>query len=340
MSLNLTNKTAYHQFDEFGMLCIPSDRSWEKRSWWKKLWDKILKREWMPSWKNESWKDSIGRTVLAWIAYGMPEELDKALDECLDEHTEDDIYKLHRHPYNKELASRDHWSYFIIQSYLNVSTKTWLINSIEDKAIPSMRGMNLWMNALTGDKRAEWWYYFWAIPGAYIGNCFLRFCRWAGRISPELSNHGWLLIGNTYLHNRTRLQKLWAWIIFTSMPAYALHNKAWQIYVMPASRKKEKLKRILLSRIGISNIMLRLLLGEGRRTLYDDLNYPNTGVYKRESGVTQEEIDAYPDMTGYRPGVYLDETCRRDIRELTDKEAEFNTYEKSLIIWLWKLNKP
>jgi len=84
---------------------------------------------------------------------------------------------------------------------------------------------------------------------------------------------------------------------------------------MPASRKKEKLKRILLSRIGISNIMLRLLLGDT---------------------VTQEEIDAYPDMTGYRPGVYLDETCRRDIRELTDKEAEFNCYEKQLIILLWK----
>ena len=52
--------------------------------------------------------------------------------------------------------------------------------------------------------------------------------------------------------------------------------------------------------------------------------------------VTQEEVDNFPHMTGFPSGVYLDETCRRDIRELTDKEAEFNTYEKDLIIWLWK----
>ena len=33
---------------------------------------------------------------------------------------------------------------------------------------------------------------------------------------------------------------------------------------------------------------------------------------------------------------YLDETCRRDIRKLTPQEAEFNTYEKDLIIWLYQ----
>ena len=281
MSLNLTNKTAYHQFDEFGMLIVPSDEL--------------------------SWRDSLGRTILAGLAYGFTTEIKRSINSC---------YlggRLYRHPGFNEESSRDHWSYFIMFRKLITKDATQFLNFID--RVPRMRGLNLWMNALTGDKRAEWWYYTLAIPGAYIGNWWLRKCRKWGRISLEMSNRLWLSLGNFRLSNRTRWQKLWAWIIFQSMPAYALHNKAWQIYVMPASRKKEKLKRILLSRIGISNIMLRLLLGDT---------------------VTQEEIDAYPDMTGYRPGVYLDETCRRDIRELTDKEAEFNCYEKQLIILLWK----
>ena len=62
--------------------------------------------------------------------------------------------------------------------------------------------------------------------------------------------------------------------------------------------------------------MLRLLFGD-EQVIYSD-------------------VRAYPHMTGYRPGVYLDETCRRTIREFTTQEAEFNTYEKQLILWLWK----
>ena len=94
--------------------------------------------------------------------------------------------------------------------------------------------------------------------------------------------------------------------------------KAWQIYIFPESSKKDALKKILLKRVGKSNIMLRLLFGANKT--------PNSG-----DNVTQEEIDNYPHMTGYRPGVYLDETCRRDIREMTPEEAEFNSYEVELI---------
>ena len=217
--INLETKTSYHVFDEHGMLCIPSDQSWEKRSWWKKLWDLILKRIWIPTWSNKSWRDSIGRTVLAWIAYGKPKELAEALYCC---HTD----RLYRHPKYEEQSSRDHWSYYIIFRFL----KGYWFNEFIKK-VPRMRGLNSWMKALTGNKRAEFWYYTLAIPGARIGNGFLRACRWAGRISPEFTNHGWLLIGNTYLHNRTLWQKAWAWIIGKIIPAYSLHNKAWQIYV-------------------------------------------------------------------------------------------------------------
>ena len=178
-----------------------------------------------------------------------------------------------------------------------------------------MRGMNLWMHSLTGNRLAEFLYYLIYIPGAYLGNWWLKFCRLIGNIRPELPNDIWILpcgdsnTGTQYLHHRPLWQKLWGRIIGITIPAYALHNKAWQIYVMPDSKRKEKLKRILLKRVGKSNIMLRLLFGDT---------------------VTQEEIDNYPHMTGYRPGAYLN-TTRRTIRELKEQEAEFNTYEKDLI---------
>jgi hypothetical protein len=274
--LNLESKNTHYIFDEHGMLVVKGD--------------------------NESWKDSIGRTVLAWIAYGRPKELQNAILSCFREG------KLYRHPNHTELASRDHISYYC--------THRKLLN----KFIPPFkfqRGMNLWMKSLTGNRTAEFFYYLWYIPGAYLGNWWLKRCRKWGNIRQELHHMDWM--HNTYTNgeyiqrNHTLWQKLWSKIINTTIPAYALHNKAWQIYVMPTSKRKEKLKRILLKRAGKSNLMLRLLFGDK---------------------VTQEEIDNYPHMTGYRPGAYLN-TTTRTIREMDAVESEYNTYEKQLIKWLY-----
>ncbi|HDY89868.1 MAG TPA: hypothetical protein ENH82_17340 [bacterium] len=257
----------------------------------------------------ESINDTCGRLVLMGMCYGFISEITLALERLLVGGI------LIRHPTKKVQTSRDHHSYFYIyRKYTGQELPNF----------PSMRGMNSWMKALTGNKRAEWWYYTLYIPGAIIGNVWLRLCRWVGRIREELPNEIWILpcgdsnTGTQMLHHRTRWEKLWGRIISITIPAYALHNKAWQIYVIPDSKRKEWLKRILLKRVGKSNIMLRLLFGD--------------------TTVTQQEVDNYPHMTGYRPGAYLN-TTRRTIRELTDKEAEFNTYEKDLIIWLYEQNK-
>jgi len=283
--LNLKAKNTYHYFDKYGMMLVKRDEL--------------------------SWKDSLGRTVLAWIAYGKPKELRLAVKNCWKLPSKK--WRLIRHPNHSEEASRDHYSYAIIMDVLYCGRA--LIYGL-----PSMRGMNLWMKSLTGNKWAERAYYLIYIPGARIGNSWLKFCRRAGGIKSELTNKLWIAGGNPnygteMLYRRTKWQKLWAWIIFQTIPAYSLHNKAWQIYVMPDSKKKEKLKRILLKRVAPRNLLLRLLLG-------DDT-------------VTQEEVDNYPHMTGYRPGVYLDETCRRTIRKMTEQESEFNNYEVELIKWLW-----
>ena len=305
--LNLQSKTSYYQFDDAGMLVVPTDESWGKRSWWKKLWDKILKREWTPTWSNKSWRDSIGRTVLAWIAYEKPDELAYKLEFCYNSNSSE----LYRHPAFNELASRDHWSYFIIYRKL-LHNGVWFKNFI--KNVPRMRGINLWMKSLTGNRTSEFLYYLVHIPGARLGNMWLKVLRRLGNISDEWDNQEWIN-WQPFIFVNSPWQKLFSWIIFKTIPAYSLHVKAWQLYIFPESDKKQYLQKILLKRVGKSNILLRLLLGD--------------------TNVTKQEVYEYPHMTGYRPGVYLDESCRRDIREMTAEEAEFNTYEKELIKWLY-----
>jgi len=240
MPLNIECKTSHYQFDETGMLVVLGD--------------------------SRSWRDSVGRTVLAWIAYGRPKELQEAIEKCYNPKYPLAKYSLRRHPFWQECASRDHWSYFIIYRRLR-SDDYWF--QCFALSIPRMRGMNYWMKALTGNKRAEWLYYTLYIPGAYLGNWWLRVCRKWGRIEPEFSNNDWVHKMNSPLYGkvtygwliqkeRTFWQKLWANIIFQTIPAFALHNKAWQIYFMPESEKKERLKKVLLRRVGQSNILVRL----------------------------------------------------------------------------------
>jgi len=191
--IGLTNRRGSHVFDEYGMLIIPSNQSWEKRSWWKKLWDKILKREWVPTWTNKSWRDSVGRTVLAWIAYEGPDELEDALTKCVKYEAPNKKFNLLRHPNYKEYASRDHWSYFLI--WLKMTDMHYGPLKMLMNYVPRMRGMNLWMKALTGNKRAEWLYYTLYIPGAYLGNAWLRICRWVmnfGNRLDEATNEWWI----------------------------------------------------------------------------------------------------------------------------------------------------
>jgi hypothetical protein len=299
MSLNLKTKTSHVIFDEWGMAVIKGDEL--------------------------SWRDSIGRTVLCWIAYGQPiEGIDKMISSLLFCYSHNC-----RHPqYPEWELSRDHLSYLLVFRRL-------FFGGYSNLPV-YRRGMYLWSLALQNNKLAEFLYYTLAIPGAYIGNAWLRFCRKVGRIKPERDNNWWIAMndGGPYpqffpiairrtwgwriQQNLWFWQKLWAWIIFQTIPAYALHVKAWQVYVMPNSKKKEKLKRILLKRAANSNLILRMLFGD--------------------TTVSETDVSQYPNMTGYRPGVYLDESCRRDIREMDAVESEFNTYEVELIKWLYESN--
>jgi hypothetical protein len=142
----------------------------------------------------KSWRDAIGR-LMEWLyANGKFHERNEALEACC--RLVDGKYVLYRHPvfsteetarlvkenqmdnaneylYEKEgeeFASRDHWSYFI-QYKKNTLTEEQFADFISK--VPRMRGMNLWMKTMKGNKWGEWWFYTLFNPGAYLGNILL-----------------------------------------------------------------------------------------------------------------------------------------------------------------------
>ena len=133
--LNFDTQASYYVFDYIGMLLVLMD--------------------------SESWKDSLGRTILTWLAHNRDERLTQGIDACLFKQKNQKKYTLLRHPLRTEKSSRDHWSYFIIYKKLSSSAEDFK-NFIKD--VPRMRGMNYWMKAVAGSKFHEWLYYTLYIP--------------------------------------------------------------------------------------------------------------------------------------------------------------------------------
>jgi hypothetical protein len=278
----------------------------------------------------KSYLDSLGRLILMWIAYGFPDELENTIEACLQYGKK--YYELHRHPWTWDKTSRDHWSYFIIyRSFLRlkkdkngkfVTDDPYFFSFLAE--VPRMRGITTWTRTLTGNKAAQRRYFRWQIPGARIAGAVYKILYFLGGFPDPVSNDEWtgpvvwynriITYGHYTQINRTAWQRMIINIALAIVPAYPLHNKGWQLFVMPDSPRKEKLKRILLKRVDPDNLMVRLLMGD--------------------KSISIQQIAGYPDMTGYRPGVNIMLT-KRDIKQMTRKQREFNAYEKDLLIWLY-----
>ena len=134
----------------------------------------------------KSWRDAIGRLMEYLYAHSKLHEKNEALESCL--RLVDGKYVLLRHPAlwvlygeksgiitmpdlniylieekDEQLASRDHWSYFI-QYMKNTRTEEEFADFISK--VPRMRGMNLWMKTMKGSKWHQWWFYTIFNPGA------------------------------------------------------------------------------------------------------------------------------------------------------------------------------
>ena len=262
--LNLKTKDTYQYFDEHGMCLVKGDPL--------------------------SWRDSIGRTVLAGIAYGFTPELVKGLEDCIYVRS-DGKFGLWRHPVHgvgKDI-SRDHWSYYIMYKYLTSTRQGFLAFTWSVTDLP---GLNMWRFALAGSKAHEWLYYAVQIPGAVLGVIYNKIISFIGGINTvaECHQYGW------YTPKLSKWQRFWRKLL---LPTYALHNKAWQVYLLPNCGSKAKLQKLLLKRLPrySSNYLVRLLLG---------------------GTVSPKLVNSYVHMTSYRWGVFLNDTNDRTTYIITD----------------------
>ena len=283
----------------------------------------------------KSWRDAIGRLMEYLYAHGKLNEVNHALEACC--RLTKTGYVLVRHPalwnvydkmgdpypeeyeydeFDEMFASRDHWSYFIQYKKNTLSTEEFIEFM---KLVPRMRGMNLWMGTMTGDKFSEWWFYTLFTPGAYLGNIVSNLITWIGRLGPEESIHWWISIYSSDTHvdsdnrgtlmqrNLTHWQKWWrkAWVTLT--PFYPIQNRGWQLKWLPASKRKERQKRILLRRTDRGNIIVRALFGD--------------------THISNAELRAFVETTGDVSGVKLNKSCDRTIEKIRNVK---DGYKKKL----------
>jgi len=278
----------YFYFDEWNLLLVTND--------------------------DASWKDAIGRTFEYWYANGQDKNSPVAIGIRNCAYPDGYKLRLKRHPGHAEKSSRDHWSYYIMFMKMVLPEEEF---NAAIKTIPRMRGMNLWKKTLTGNKWAEWWYYTIFNPGAWIGNQWNNLITDIGNLGAEKSNHWWIEHpegqefnnGNTYVKTNTRWQNF---IRGALIPLYPIQNRAWQLKFLPESKRKERQKRLLRSRCGEYNYIVRILLGDSKISTF--------------------ERDNYPEMEADRSGVVLNRSLRRDVRLVIN---QVHCYKGTLITVLW-----
>ena len=219
-----------------------------------------------PDWSDDEWYyNVIDTTVEFWMLLDPRDKsINGGLDACLwlDERGR---FQLKRHPDYPEAASRDNWTmFYIYRYYARTPEGVPLMGSFRFlvKNSPRMRGMQLWKKALAGSGHAEWWYYTLNIPGARIGNVIWKTLKFLGIFSKEYERTEWNEYGVALQKSMTGYQK---WIrrrMMDMVPAFALYKKAWQLYVMPPDPRLDRLREILLRRVGENNPLLRALLGD------------------------------------------------------------------------------
>lgn len=277
--------------------------------------------------QNASWDpegdngkgDSIGRTALAYIAYG-----DKSLMEsvmfCYDKvpiirkgKTKRFYYHGFRYPdYWKDDLSRDHVTYTMIGlKYVGASKalkefvegQRWRISERYTFTID----MWLWSRGIIGKRWARALYYMITIPMMSFSVLWSRALHWFGAFGEEEHQDDFVPSRPEELTATQRKVRKWMF------PTYALHILGWQLTCLPGSRAKRILKRICRGWVGRHNYLLRVLFGERTEKL-------------------KEQCRTYLPMTSWRWGTRLDGTNDRACKVITDpKLTEFNALDQDIL---------
>ena len=232
---------------------------------------------------EESWKDSVGRTALGFIAYG-DKKFFKAVNKCSN--------KMVRHPdHPPGDISRDHVNYmFIMWQYMWQYGLDWCLSLTARANVYKMRNKLKWKLSEDHNMTIDMWLWIQALCHKHV-TLFYVVCIILHLLNLWWNNVCWILgwfsleeDQNTYISVEP---SRWKKFISKKMyPMYSLHNFAWQLYVMDSHPLRWVLQKICLLNTGRYNYLVKLLLG---------------------GKVTQEQVDNYKEMTNYRWGVYLND---------------------------------
>lgn len=262
---------------------------------------------------NQGRADSLGRTVLAAIAYYEEQLLDNILQNCII-----GFYplKVLRHPDVKKGISRDHITYLLVglKYFQQNQLLSYVVDSLRWKISDFARftpDMWLWAKGLpmdsVGSRLARWLFYRIEIPWMRLMYLWNKIIRFIAGFKPERDQ----LEFDCQKLNQG-LNPIQKWFRKKMYPAYTLAILGWQLYVLPDSRLKRRLQRVCLRMVGGYNYLIRLLFGDYT--------------------VTFDDVQNYKHMTAWRWGVNLDETNDRTVYIVTDpKLIEDNTLETDLL---------
>jgi hypothetical protein len=279
----------------------------------------------------DSWRDSIGRNLDAYVAYGDEAFVD-SIEKCFrKEAVLIDIPKWmrwilpwlpevgyvlqgYRSPEHQDMdMSRDHTIYAIVAAKLAGREKfleelkglQWRLSSAA-----TMRGMYLWWKSMTGSKWATPLFYLAKYAEMSVSLMWNKTLHYLGGFSEELHQNVWDAV---YPMKVTEWQKKLRKIM---VPTFAIHNFAWQLHVMKDGMLKRGLQKLTRQFVGDQNHFLLKLLGFDPIILPPPYNYEN-----------------YKSMTGWRWSVTLNETNDRHTVIVQDpKLIEHNDLERDILI--------
>lgn len=285
--------------------------------------------------QNPSWNpngdngivDSIGRTVDAYFAYDHLRFI-YAVRKCYRYKNGylQQYLQAYRHPsiavndlkggiYND--MSRDHIIYSLIifkasnDPYLYYLSKN-LRWKISDRYwfTPEVW---LWMKGITGNKLAMFLYYLLDIIILFIAIKWNKFIYFVAGFQPESNQNDFKKVQNS---DKPKSKVFFRKLLY---PIYTLYQKAFMMYVSDNCYGKKKIKQICLKGIDKENYLLRIMFGD--------------------KTVTEEQVNSYKPMTGWRWSGYLESNLNdRDMNIITDPvKLEANVLDVDLLQKMYKL---
>jgi hypothetical protein len=300
MGLNIDNRKTYHIFDVFTGLMRNQDEAKNPD---------LLKAH----------GDGIGHTVDAFLAYGYKPFVD-AVKHCFKEEVDEkgSFIQGYRSPYHfgiePNTMSRDHIINALVLMKLEdkvflkkLSKKLrWKISDRYSFTIDSW----LWMKGISGNKLAMFFYYVIDIPFLLFSVIWNKIIYKLGKFGKEVPQDEFVLVPEDDISDKKKkLRKL-------VYPMYALHQKAFQLYVTPNSIGKWLTKKIALWGVDKQNFLLRIMFG---------------------GKVNSKDVYSYKSMCGGRFSTYLNQMNDRFLKIIDNPEhIEENVVDVDLLRKMYK----